>query len=322
MGYVLMFPGQGSQAVGMGKALAESYPQAREVFSEVDDALGQKLSTLAFEGPLEELTLTRNTQPALMAVSLAVVRVLESKGHRIADFASYVAGHSLGEYSALAAAGVVSIADTAKLLRIRGEAMQAAVPVGEGAMAAILGLGTEEVEALLKKYEPQLNGKTCQIANDNADGQVVISGHQDAVEGFLPLAKEKGAKRAIVLPVSAPFHCSLMEPAAQAMQEALAQVALKAPAVPVICNVTAAPESDVQALKANLVTQVTGRVRWRETLQWLTDQDGLDGFLELGSGKVLTGLARRMAKGQSLMVTDSPEDVHALLEHLDRHAQG
>jgi [acyl-carrier-protein] S-malonyltransferase len=307
------FPGQGSQAVGMGKDLAAAFPEARAVFDEVDAALGQELSEVMFEGPDETLRLTANAQPALMAVSLAVVRVLESKGVRVADAAAYVAGHSLGEYSALCAAGVISVADAAKLLRIRGEAMQEAVPVGQGAMAAILGL---DLETVLRAANDAEQGEVCGVANDNAPGQVVISGHAGAVARAIELLKAAGAKRALPLPVSAPFHCALMRPAADAMEHALGQVEFKAPAVPVVVNVTARPTSDPAAIKVHLVEQVTGMVRWTESVKWLAGEGGVTELYELGAGKVLTGLAKRIAPEVAASAVGSPADVEAALAAL------
>jgi [acyl-carrier-protein] S-malonyltransferase len=307
------FPGQGSQAVGMGKDLAAAFPEARAVFDEVDAALGQELSEVMFEGPDETLRLTANAQPALMAVSLAVVRVLESKGVRVADAAAYVAGHSLGEYSALCAAGVISVADAAKLLRIRGEAMQEAVPVGQGAMAAILGL---DLETVLRAANDAEQGEVCGVANDNAPGQVVISGHAGAVARAIELLKAAGAKRALPLPVSAPFHCALMRPAADAMEHALGQVEFKAPAVPVVVNVTARPTSDPAAIKVHLVEQVTGMVRWTESVKWLAGEGGVTELYELGAGKVLTGLAKRIAPEAAASAVGSPADVEAALAAL------
>ncbi|WP_284176806.1 ACP S-malonyltransferase [Rhabdaerophilum sp. SD176] len=303
-----LFPGQGSQAVGMGKALAEAFPAARAVFAEVDDALGQKLSTLMFEGPEDQLTLTANAQPALMAHSLAVIRVLEAeKGLDLSASVAFVAGHSLGEYSALAAAGALSISDTAKLLRIRGDAMQAAVPVGKGAMAALLGaewdLATEIAEIAATD-----TGLICDVANDNGGGQVVLSGDKAAVDRACEIAKEKGVKRAIPLPVSAPFHSTLMAPAASAMEAALATATIRAPKVPVVANVTAGPVSDPEAIRRNLVLQVCGSVRWRESMVWLGGQ-GVTRFVECGSGKVLTGIAKRLVAGSEAINIGTPEDV-------------
>ena len=302
------FPGQGSQAVGMGKALADAFPVARAVFDEVDEALGQKLSQIMWEGPLETLTLTANAQPALMAASLAVVRVLESEaGLDIARDVAFVAGHSLGEYSALAAVGSLSVADTARLLRIRGDAMQKAVPAGEGAMAAILGM---EFEEAVKVAAEAAEGQVCEAANDNGGGQVVVSGHKAAVERVVALAPQRGAKRALLLPVSAPFHCSLMQPAAEVMAEALSKVTIAAPKVPLVANVHARAVTDPQEIREGLVRQVTGTVRWRECVAFMAAQ-GVDTFYELGSGKVLTGLAKRIAAGASAQAVGTPEDVAA-----------
>lgn len=301
-----IFPGQGSQSVGMGKALAETFPQAKAVFDEVDDALSQKLSTVMWEGPAEELTLTANTQPALMAVSLAAIRVLEAEaGLDLKKHAAFLAGHSLGEYSALAAAGSLSVADTARLLRIRGNAMQNAVPVGQGAMAALLGL---EYDAALEVAREAAQGEVCDAANDNGGAQVVVSGHKSAVERAVALAQTKGAKRAVMLAVSAPFHCALMQPAADAMREALGSVIVNAPAVPVVANVEAAPITDPAAIRDALVRQVTGTVRWRESVAYMAAQ-GVESFYEVGSGKVLTGLVKRIAAGATASAIGSPEDV-------------
>ena len=303
-----IFPGQGSQAVGMGKALADAFPQAKAVFDEVDDALSQKLSDIMWKGPAEELTLTANTQPALMAVSLAAIRVLEAEaGLDLGKHAAFVAGHSLGEYSALAAAGSLSIADTARLLRIRGNAMQDAVPVGQGAMAALLGL---EYDAALEVAREAAQGEVCDAANDNGGAQVVVSGHKAAVERAVAIAQTRGAKRAVMLAVSAPFHCALMQPAADAMREALAGVAVKAPVVPVVANVEAAPITDPAAIRDALVRQVTGTVRWRESVAFMAAQ-GVDSFYEVGAGKVLTGLVKRIAAGASASAIGTPEDVEA-----------
>lgn len=312
MSIAFTFPGQGSQAVGMGKDLAEAFPEARAVFEEVDEALGQKLSDIMWSGPEDQLTLTANAQPALMAVSMAVIRVLEAGGLKLADKVSYVAGHSLGEYSALAAAGTFSIADTARLLRIRGDAMQSAVPVGEGAMAAIIGLEQADVQAACE--EARAAG-VCQIANDNGGGQLVISGSKAAVEKAAALATEKGAKRAIMLPVSAPFHSDLMAPAATAMAHALEKVAKQDPVVPVIANVRAAPVTQADEIVKLLVAQVTGQVRWRETVEWF-GANGVTTLYELGSGKVLTGLARRIDKNVTGIAVNSPADIEAALKSL------
>ena len=308
-----VFPGQGRQFVGMGHALYSAFPVARQVFEEVDAALGQKLSVLMFEGPEAELTLTANAQPALMAVSLATMRVLESEaGLDLAKHVAFVAGHSLGEYSALAAAGTLTVTDTALLLRVRGSAMQAAVPAGLGAMAALIGLEFADV-ALVAKEAAQ--GEICQAANDNGGGQVVISGHKAAVERAMELAKAKGAKRAILLPVSAPFHCTLMQPAADAMRDALAGVTLMAPKVPLVGNVLAGPSSDPDTIRANLVRQVTGTVRWRESVQWMGEQ-GVDRFYEIGAGKVLTGLLKRILPEAQGFAVGGPEDVTVLKDAL------
>ncbi|AKI01162.1 (Acyl-carrier-protein) S-malonyltransferase [Hoeflea sp. IMCC20628] len=313
MAIAFTFPGQGSQAVGMGKDLAAAYPEAKAVFDEVDAALGEKLSSVIFEGPEESLTLTANAQPALMAVSMALVRVLESRGLNLANTASYVAGHSLGEYSALCAAGMFSISDTARLLRIRGNAMQAAVPAGEGAMAAIIGLENEDVEAACA--EARLLGAV-QIANDNGGGQLVISGLKAAVEAAAANATARGAKRALMLTVSAPFHSSLMQPAADAMREALAGVAKSAPVVPVISNVRAAPVSDPDEIVQLLVEQVTGQVRWRETVVWFA-ANGVDTLAEIGAGKVLTGLARRIERSITGLNISGPDDIDPFLAAID-----
>ena len=306
------FPGQGSQAVGMGRDLAESFAEARAVFDEVDEALGEKLSDVMFDGPEDKLTLTANAQPALMAVSIAVIRVLEAKGLDLKSKVAYVAGHSLGEYSALCAAGTFSLADTARLLRIRGNAMQAAVPVGVGAMAAIIGLEHADVIAVCEEVAAI---GACQIANDNGGGQIVISGEKAAVEKATALATDKGAKRAILLPVSAPFHSTLMAPAADAMREALATVAKSDPVVPVIANVRAAPVTSADEIASLLVEQVTGQVRWRETVEWFA-ANGVTTLYELGSGKVLTGLARRIDKTVTGISVGSPADIDAAVAAL------
>ncbi|KAB0265837.1 ACP S-malonyltransferase [Microvirga brassicacearum] len=308
-----VFPGQGSQAVGMGKALAEAFPQARAVFDEVDDALSQKLSAIMWDGPLADLTLTANTQPALMAVSLAAFRVLEAEaGLDLKQHAAFVAGHSLGEYSALAAAGSLSIAETARLLRIRGNAMQGAVPVGQGAMAALIGL---EFDAALEVARAAAEGDVCDAANDNGGAQVVVSGHKAAVERAIVIAQEKGAKRAVMLTVSAPFHCALMQPAADAMREALAAVTVKPPVVPLVSNVTAGPVTDAAAIRDGLVRQVTGTVRWRESVAWMASQ-GVESFYEVGSGKVLTGLAKRIAPSATGAAIGTPDDIAAFTASL------
>ena len=303
------FPGQGSQAVGMGKALADAYPTAAHVFQEIDEALGQHLSKLMWEGPEAELTLTENAQPALMAVSLAAMRVLEEKGISLKRDAAFVAGHSLGEYSALAAAGSLSIADTARLLKIRGRAMQAAVPVGEGAMAALLGLSFADAVAVAAEAA---ESEVCQTANDNADGQVVVSGGKAAVERAVALAKGRGAKRAMMLNVSAPFHCALMQPAADAMAAALADVEIKRPVVPLVANVLAVSISDPEVIRKRLVEQVTGTVRWRESVQYLAGH-GVTRLYEIGSGKVLTGLVKRIVDGVEGVAVGTPDDVEKMV---------
>lgn len=310
MTLAVTFPGQGSQAVGMGASLIEASSAAKAVFDEVDEALGEKLSATILEGPEETLTLTANAQPALMAVSIAALRAMEEKGFSLKDSAAYVAGHSLGEYSALCAAGTFSIADTAKLLRIRGNAMQAAVPVGEGAMAAIIGLEHADVEAICADA---VSEGSCQIANDNGGGQLVISGSKAAVEKAADAAKEKGAKRALLLPVSAPFHSTLMGPAADAMAEALADVEMNAPCVPLVANVLAAPISDADEIRTRLVEQVTGQVRWRETIEWM-GQNSVTNLMEVGSGKVLSGLARRINRDLSSTAVGNADDIDKALE--------
>lgn len=311
--WAFTFPGQGSQAVGMGKDLADAYQEARDVFAEVDEALGQNLSALMFEGPAETLQLTENAQPALMAVSVAVVRVLESRGVRIADHAAYVAGHSLGEYSALCAAGAFSLSDAAHLLKTRGQAMQKAVPVGDGAMAAILGV---DFEALRDIAGASALDQVCDIANDNAPGQIVISGNKEAVERAIELAKSRGAKRALTLPVSAPFHSRLMAPAAEVMYEALGEVAIRAPAVPLVCNVLARPITEPNEIRRRLVEQVTGMVRWTESVQWLVGEGGVTNLAELGAGKVLSGLAKRIAPDVPAVSVGTPADLDAFVSQL------
>ncbi len=313
MSLAFVFPGQGSQAVGMGQALAEAFPIARHTLQEVDDALDQHLARLMFEGPEEELRLTANAQPALMAVSLAALRVLEQEGGKpLAERAAFVAGHSLGEYSALAAAGALEVADTATLLRRRGQAMQEAVPVGEGAMAALLGL---DLDAAQELAAAAAEGQVCAAANDNAPGQVVLSGHSEAIERAIALAPERGAKRAIPLPVSAPFHCSLMAPAADVMADALAAVSIKMPAVPLVANVTAGRLSDPDDIRLKLVEQVTGMVRWRESVAFMASE-GVDTTVELGAGKVLAGLSKRIDRSLSAHSAGAPEDIEKLLQQL------
>lgn len=312
MSTAFTFPGQGSQAMGMGRDLAEAFVEARAVFEEVDEALGQKLSKIMWEGPEDALTLTANAQPALMAVSIAAICVMQKAGPLLKDKVAYVAGHSLGEYSALCAAGTFSLADTARLLRIRGDAMQAAVPVGEGAMAAIIGLEPDDIEAVCAEAG---KGSICQIANDNGGGQFVISGAKPAVEEASRLAADKGARRAIMLPVSAPFHSALMAPAADRMREALTEVVKNIPAVPVVANVTVSPLSDPEDIAARLVEQVTGRVRWRETVEWF-GENGVDALYEIGSGKVLTGLARRINRELNAVAVNTPADIEAAMKAL------
>ncbi|MEC8519262.1 MAG: ACP S-malonyltransferase [Pseudomonadota bacterium] len=313
MSRAIIFPGQGSQSVGMGRGLASQYAEAREVFEAVDDALGEKLSAVIWNGPDEELTLTENAQPALMAVSLATFRVLENQGFKLSIHADYVAGHSLGEYSALAASGALTLADTAKLLRIRGKAMQQAVPVGVGAMAALLGPDFYTVVEIAAKAST--DEEICSAANDNAPGQVVISGSAAAVARAIDLAKEAGAKRAVELPVSAPFHCSLMSPAADAMRDALADVEISAPQIPIVTNVTAASCSDPEEIRSRLVEQVTGSVRWRESVEWLC-LNNVTELVEVGSGKVLTGLARRINRELVASAINEAEDVDAFIASL------
>ncbi len=308
-----VFPGQGSQAVGMGRELAEAFEVARRTFEEVDDALNQRLSRLMVEGPEADLTLTENAQPALMAVSVAVMRVLASEGGiDLAKNASFVAGHSLGEYSALCAAGAFSLADTARLLKLRGQAMQKAVPVGKGAMAALLGAELAQAQAIA---DAAAQGEVCAVANDNSAGQVVISGSADAIDRAIALAAERGLKRSVRLPVSAPFHCALMQPAADAMAEALAAVTIAAPVVPVVANVTAAAVSDPNVIRRLLVEQVTGMVRWRECVLFMKEQ-GVETLVELGSGKVLAGLTKRIDKELSASSVGAPADVESFLKTL------
>lgn len=311
-----LFPGQGSQAVGMGRDLALASPAARAVFEEVDEALGERLSRLMFEGPDQELTLTANAQPAIMAASIAVLRVLEAEaGVRVASHATFVAGHSLGEYSALCAAGALPLAATARLLRLRGEAMQAAVPPGEGAMAALIAIPLETVVEVAAEAQAASPGQVCAAANDNAPGQVVVSGHLDAVRRAINLAKTRGARHAVLLPVSAPFHCPLMAPAAEAMAGALADAPLAAPVVPLVANVTARPTADPEAIRAQLVEQVTAMVRWRESVAWMAGEGEVGEFVELG-GKVVAPMVKRIAPetGQASLTT--MEEIEAWLKTL------
>jgi [acyl-carrier-protein] S-malonyltransferase len=309
MARAFVFPGQGSQAVGMGKALASSSTIAREVFATVDAALGERLSALIFDGDADTLTLTSNAQPALMAVSVAAARVLMDRaGRSLPELASYVAGHSLGEYSALAVAGALDLQDAARLLRLRGSAMQAAVPVGVGAMAALLGL--DLAQAQLVAAQASEGGEVCVAANDNAPGQVVVSGHRAAVERAVALAAQQGARRSVMLPVSAPFHCPLMQPAADAMAAALATTAILTPAVPVIANVTAEPVSDPETIRRLLVEQVTGTVRWRETIERMRAL-GVTGIVEIGAGKVLSGLVRRIDRDMAAASVQTVEEIDA-----------
>ena len=312
-----VFPGQGSQAVGMGKELADAFPEARLVFEEVDETLKQNLSKVMFEGPDDQLRLTANAQPALMAMSVAIVRILEKEGNvTLPDMASFVAGHSLGEYSALAAAGALSLADTASLLKLRGTTMQLAVPVGEGAMAALLGPTVEETEEIAAAaVEAGAEGEVCDVANDNAPGQVVVSGSTTAVERAVEIGAERGAKRSVMLPVSAPFHCALMQPAADAMEKALAETTIAPPSVPIIANVSADEVRDPETVRTNLVSQVTARVRWRESVVFLKDR-GVDTLVEVGAGKVLSGLARRIDRELSSTSIQGYEDIEAFLGSL------
>jgi [acyl-carrier-protein] S-malonyltransferase len=302
-----VFPGQGAQVVGMGRDLAEAYPAARAVFEEVDEALGEKLSAVVWEGDIAELTLTANAQPALMATSIAAMRALEAEGVAVGS-AAFVAGHSLGEYSALCAAGAMRLDDTARMLRLRGRAMQEAVPVGQGAMAAVLGLDLAAVEAVAAEAA---GGGVCEAANDNDPAQVVVSGDKAAVERAVEIAKSRGAKRAMLLPVSAPFHCALMQPAADRMAEALAGVAIAAPAVPLVANVVAEPVRDVEDIRRLLVRQVTGRVRWRESVGWMAGS-GVTEFVEVGAGKALSGMIRRIAKDVGTRAVGTAAEVRAL----------
>mgnify|MGYP001131875050 FL=1 len=312
MSRAFVFPGQGAQTIGMGKALAAAYPAAKAVFDEVDEALGERLSDLIWAGDPEALTLTKNAQPALMATSLAGMRALEAEGVTMAAV-DYVAGHSLGEYSALAASGAISVPDTARLLRTRGSAMQEAVPVGMGAMAALLGLDFDTVVSLAAEAA---DGQVCQAANDNDPGQVVVSGDKTAIERAVELAKAKGAKRAILLPVSAPFHCALMAPAAEIMAQALVDVTILSPAVPVIANVSAKPVSDPNEIRQLLVAQVTGAVRWRETVSWL-GAHGVTDVWEIGAGKALSGMVRRIERSIACRAVSTPEDVISAVQNLE-----
>jgi len=313
MSKAFVFPGQGSQSVGMGQALADASPTARLVFEEVDDALSQNLTKIMFEGPDDELRLTENAQPALMAVSMAIVRVLSEEGNiALDDKAAFVAGHSLGEYSALAAAGSLDLADTARLLKLRGQSMQEAVPVGEGAMAAILGL---DLDAAAEVAEAAAEGDVCDVGNDNAPGQVVLSGATAAIERAVEIAKEKGARRAIPLPVSAPFHCSMLAPAAAVMEKALAEIEIAAPSPLLVANVTASSVQDPPIIRRQLVEQVTGRVRWRECVLYMKEQ-GVDTLIELGTGNVLTGLTRRIDRELTGRSVQLPDDIEALLKDI------
>jgi len=315
MSTAFVFPGQGSQAVGMGRALAESFATARDVFEEIDEALKQRLTRLMFEGPEAELTLTENAQPALMAVSLAVARIVERDGSiKLPGKVAYVAGHSLGEYSALAAAGALSLGDAARLLKRRGKAMQEAVPVGKGAMAALLGADLEAATGIAAAAAKE-TGEVCSTANDNAPGQVVISGSKIAVERAVAIAAERGVKRSVMLPVSAPFHCALMQPAADVMAEALAEAALADPAVPLVANVTARAVSDAKTIRTLLVEQVTGMVRWRESVAFMKEQ-GVDKIAELGTGKVLAGLVKRIDREIAPLSAGEPAEIEALLKVL------
>jgi [acyl-carrier-protein] S-malonyltransferase len=307
MSRAFVFPGQGAQTIGMGRALALAYPAAKAVFDEVDAALGENLSSLIWEGDIADLTLTQNAQPALMATSIAALRALESEGFGL-DHASFVAGHSLGEYSALCAAGSLTLSDTARLLRIRGQAMQEAVPVGVGAMAALLGLDFETATAVAAEAA---QGEVCQAANDNDPAQVVVSGHKAAVERALDIAKAKGAKRAILLPVSAPFHCTLMQPAAHVMAEALAAVPIAKPSLPVVVNVRAEAVMEPDRILDLLIAQVTGSVRWRESVLWM-EKAGVTEFWEIGAGKALSGMIKRTAANATTRAIGTPEDIAAL----------
>ncbi|MEE2694297.1 MAG: ACP S-malonyltransferase [Pseudomonadota bacterium] len=310
---VLLFPGQGSQRIGMGKAVFDAFPEARQVYEEVNDALNENLSRLMFEGPEEKLTLTTNAQPALMTSSMAIVRVLETQGDlKISDIAAFVAGHSLGEYSALAAGGAITLTDTAQLLRTRGTAMQQAVPVGKGKMAAILGLELQRVEEISTSASTE---GVCEVANDNAPGQVVLSGKAEAIDQAIELAKNAGAKRAIPLDVSAPFHCSLLEPAAEKMSSALSKIVISAPCPPLISNVSAAVTSDPNLIRTQLIDQVTQRVRWREIIETVRELGAAD-FFEIGTGKVLTNLNKRIDKDLTSNSIENPSDIENLLKSL------
>ena len=311
MARAFVFPGQGAQTIGMGKDFAEAYPAARQVFDAVDEALGEKLSALIFEGDIADLTLTQNAQPALMATSLAAMAALKAEGVAV-TVADFVAGHSLGEYSALCAAGSITLADTARLLRIRGEAMQKAVPVGVGAMAALLGLDFATATEIAKEAA---GDEVCQAANDNDPGQVVVSGHKAAVERAVELATARGAKRAVLLPVSAPFHCALMQPAADRMQEALADVSIQAPAVPLVANVRAEAVTDPEVIRKLLVEQVTGSVRWRESVEWM-GANGVDSMYEIGAGKALSGMVRRINRDIACKAVNTAADVGSVAEEL------
>lgn len=308
MSICFTFPGQGSQKVGMGRELADAYPEARAVFEEADEALGQKLTKIMWEGPEETLMLTENTQPALVAMSMAVIRAMEAEGMPVEETAAYVAGHSVGEYAALAAAKAFSLEDVIRLVRVRGQAMQQAVPVGEGGMAAILGL---DFEAVVELAAEAAEDDVCQAANDNSGGQVVVSGNKAAIERAAKLASERGAQRAIVLQVSAPFHCDMMAPAAEIMSAALGEVTINKPVVPVIANVLAAPVSDPMEIRQRLIEQVTGTVRWRESVLWMA-ANGVDTLYEIGAGKVLSGLVRRIDRSLSAKSIGAPEDIAAL----------
>ena len=318
MSIAFTFPGQGSQQVGMGKDLADSYQAARDVFNEVDDALGKSLTKIMWEGPAQDLTLTENAQPALMAVSIAVMRCLESEfGFDLASKVKYVAGHSLGEYSALAAAGTFTLKDTAQLLAIRGKSMQAAVPVNEGAMAALLGLDLPDASKLAEKASQTESGETevCNAANDNAPGQVVLSGHRSAIERAVELASGFGARRAVLLDVSAPFHCSLMQPAADAMKDALSNTVMNDPCIPLVANTLASAITDAEKIREGLVNQVTGQVRWRESVEFMA-ANGITTLYEIGSGRVLTGLARRIERSLEANSIGTPEDIKSASEAL------